>query len=170
MAKYLTRFGMAVIREKIAALESKRAESLRSAGEAAQNDPNAYHDNFEYEESMRQQEMFSRQIRTLWEILQGASTAPQPADNQRVAIGHYVVVQEGSGRGGQPAPQGYLLCGDGEGALFEHACSVSSPLGQTLLGMSADETRTVPLGERSFSIKVMEIRTATPADFQAAVL
>jgi len=170
MAKYLTRFGIAAIREKIASLEGKRDESLRSAGEAAQNDPNAYHDNFEYEEGMRQQEMFSRQIRTLWEILQGASTAPEPADNERVAIGHYVVVQEGSGSDGQPAAVSYLLCGDGEGALFENACSVSSPLGQTLLGMSPGETRTVPLGDRSFSISVKEIRTATPADFQAAVL
>jgi transcription elongation factor GreA len=161
MAKYLTKYGMAALRQKLAALESKREEALRSAGEAAQNDPNAYHDNFEYEEGMRQQELFSRQMRSLWEVLAGATPAPAPADNERAAIGHYVVVQ----RGDHDAAEGYVLCGEGEGALFENACSATSPLGRSLLGMAKDEIKTVPLENRSFSVKVLGIRAATAEDF-----
>jgi transcription elongation GreA/GreB family factor len=162
--KYLTKFGMATIREKIARLESHRNEALKSAGDAAQNDPNSYHDNFEYEESMRQQEMFSRRMRTLWEILDGASPAPDPANNDRVAIGHYVTVRHGS----EPNVEGYVLCGDGEGSLLENACSLSSPIGRVLLGMAKGESKATDLAGRTIVVTVVDIRPARAEDFQAA--
>jgi transcription elongation GreA/GreB family factor len=160
MAKYLTKFGLAAIRARIAVLERKRRQALEAAGEAAQNDPNAYHDNFEYEEGMRQQELFSQQLRSLWQLLEGAAVAPEPLGNERVAIGHRVVV-----RRGDEAGEAYVLCGDGEGALLENSCSASSPLGMVLLGMARGETRTVTLADRSFSVQVLDIRPAAEADF-----
>lgn len=164
MVRYLTRFGIAAIRDKITRIEAKRDQALRSAGEAAQNDPNAYHDNFEYEESMRQQEMLSRQMRSLWEVIQGAGVAPEPADNETVAIGHHVTIWGGD----EASEEEYILCGDGEGALFENACSASSPLGRTLLGMRRGETRTVSLAARSFEVRVVDIRVADENDFRIA--
>jgi transcription elongation GreA/GreB family factor len=167
VTKYLTQFGMAAIRRKMALLAEKREEALQGAGEAAQNDPNSYHDNFEYEEGMRQQEMFSHRLRSLHKLLEGASIAPPPANNDRVAIGHCVRLRR-QDDAGPPAEETLVLGGDGEGALFENSCSVSSPMGQTLLGMARDEIRTVPLAQRSFSIQVLEIRVATSADLHAA--
>ncbi|MGA2064321.1 MAG: GreA/GreB family elongation factor [Thermoguttaceae bacterium] len=167
MAKYLTRFGMAAIRQKIALLEQKRQGALQGAGEAAQNDPNSYHDNFEYEEGMRQQEMFSERLRSLCKLLEGATIAPPPEGNDRVAIGHYVVLRRQEGTG-PAADEALVLGGDGEGALFENSCSASSPLGQTLLGMARGETRTVSLPEWSVSVQVLEIRVATGGDLQTA--
>jgi transcription elongation GreA/GreB family factor len=161
MAKYLTRFGLAAIRAKIALLERKRQQALEAAGEAAQNDPNAYHDNFEYEEGMRQQELYSQRLRSLFQMLEGAAVLPEPPSDDRVAIGHRVVV-----RRGDEAREAYVLCGDGEGALLENSCSASSPLGKVLLGMAKDETRTVALADRSFSVEVLHIRVATEADLQ----
>jgi transcription elongation factor GreA len=160
MAKYLTKFGLAAIRDKIALLERKRQQALEAAGEAAQNDPNSYHDNFEYEEGMRQQELFSQQLRGLYHLLEGAAVAPQPAGNERVAIGHRIVV-----RRGEESEEAYVLCGEGEGALLENSCSASSPLGKVLLGMTRGETRTVTLPDRSFPVQVLDIRLADEADF-----
>jgi transcription elongation GreA/GreB family factor len=165
MAKYLTRFGMTAIREKIARLEGKRDQALQSAGEAAQNDPNSYHDNFEYEENMRQQEMFSRRIRGLWETMQGATPAPDPADDDRVAIGHYVTVQHRDD-GDDGDEEHYVLCGEGEGGLFENACSISSPVGQLLLGMAKGESKSATVAGRSLAVMVVAIRAARPGDFQ----
>jgi transcription elongation GreA/GreB family factor len=162
--KYLTKFGMATIREKIARLESQRDEALESAGDAAQNDPNSYHDNFEYEEGMRQQEMLSRRMRSLWEILDGASPAPDPIGNDRVAIGHYVTVRHGD----QPDEEGYVLCGDGEGSLFENACSLSSPIGRALWGMAKGESKTADIAGRAIAIMVVDIRPARAEDFRTA--
>jgi transcription elongation GreA/GreB family factor len=162
MGKYLTKFGVAAIREKIAFLQRKQEESLGSAGAAAQGDTNAYHDNFEYEEGMRQQEMFSERLRDLWQLLDGAAIAPDPAGNERVAVGHYVLVRREDGDG----QEGYVVCAEGEGALFDNACSASSPMGRTLLGMAKGETRAVDLGKRSFAVKVLEIRPAVDEDLE----
>lgn len=164
VAKYLTQFGIAAIRRKMASLERQRDQALEGAGEAAQNDPNSYHDNFEYEEGMRQQEMASRRLRGLHELLSGASVAPPPADNERVALGHCVRLRRQEGAG-PPAEETLVLGGDGEGALFDNCCSVSSPLGQSLLGMARGETRSVALAQRSCTIQVLEIRVATSTDF-----
>jgi transcription elongation factor GreA len=164
MAKYLTKFGLAAFREKIAFLEQRRQQALQAAGEAAQNDSNAYHDNFEYEEGMRQQELFSQQLRTLWKLLDGAVVAPEPADNDRVAIGHRVLVR----CGGEAEAEAFVVCGDGEGAFFENACSTSSPIGRALLGMQKGQSRTVALPDRSFTIEVLEIRAAADGDLQIA--
>lgn len=166
MARYLTRFGMAVIREKILLLDRKREEALAGAGQAAQNDSNAYHDNFEYEEGMRQQEMFSQQLRSFCRLLEGASIAPEPASSDRVTLGHYVVVR----RGDVEEEEGYLICGDGEGALFENACSVSSPMGQALLGMARGETKVVSLANQTFSVEVLAIRVAVDADVRETTI
>jgi transcription elongation factor GreA len=166
MVKYLTKFGMAAIREKMALLQARQAEALAGAGEAAQSDPNAYHDNFAYEEGMRQQELLSVQLRALCKLMEGAHVAPEPADNQRVAIGHFVVVR----RQDSTDDEGYFLCGDGEGSLLENACSASSPMGQALLGMAAGETKTVSLGPRSCAVRVLAIRPATAADIQVVTI
>jgi transcription elongation factor GreA len=164
MAKYLTKFGLAALREKIAFLEQRRQEALQAAGEAAQNDSNAYHDNFEYEEGMRQQELFSQQLRSVWKLLDGAVVAPEPADNDRVTIGHYVLVR----RTGDAEAEAYVVCGEGEGALLENGCSVSSPIGRTLLGMQKGQSRPVALPGGTFTIEVLEIRVATAGDLRIA--
>lgn len=162
--KYLTKFGVAAIRSKIAELEGKREQALAGAGEAARNDTNSYHDNFEYEEGMRQQEMFSQQLRNFWNLLEGAVVAPEPANADRVSLGHYVVVQRQDDRN----QEAYVLCGDGEGALFENGCSISSPMGRTLLGMAKGETKTLQLGSRGVEVRVVEIRLATGNDMELA--
>ena len=166
MGKYLTKFGMAVIREKIASLDRKREEALARAGQAAQNDSNAYHDNFEYEEGMRQQELFSQQLRSFCRLIEGAVIAPEPSGIDRVSLGHYVVVR----RGDAGQEESYLLCGDGEGALFENACSVASPMGQALLGMARGETKVVSVAGRSVSVEVLDVRVAVDADVREAII
>jgi transcription elongation GreA/GreB family factor len=160
LVKYLTTFGLAAIRQKIALLSQRQEEALHSAGEAAQNDPNSYHDNFEYEESMRQQEMLSQQLRGLWQLLDGASVAPEPPDDEHVAVGHYVVVR----RQDSDEDEGYLVCCDGEGALFDNACSAASPMGAALLGCAKGQTQTVTVANRSVAVKVVELRRATAGD------
>ena len=139
MSKRITRFGVEAVWDKIAALESKRSESLRSAGEAAQEDPNSYHDNFSYEEGMRLADLLARQIYALQEVLKGAVEVPLPEVTDEVSIGHVVTIEQ---QGCEPEP--LLVCGDGEGGVFQDACSASSPLGRVLLGMKIGESRKSP--------------------------
>ena len=161
MTHYLTKYGMAAFRKKLAMLEQKLDESLKNAGEAAQNSSNSYHDNFEYEEGMRQQEMLSRQISELWKAIQNVRIADEPADDKQIAMGHFVTVRFDD----RSTPEQLILCGEGEGALFENACSPSSPLGQALLGMTSGAKKTFSAGGRDMQIEVLAIRKAEEEDF-----
>lgn len=111
---------------------------------------------------MRQQEMLSRQMRNLWDVLRGAQVAPEPRDDSRAALGHLVTVQFD----GSPQPESFFLCGDGEGGLFADACSVSSPVGSALLGTACGEWKTVRHGALVLSLKILAIRPARLEDLK----
>jgi transcription elongation GreA/GreB family factor len=161
MPKRVTRYGITAVKEKIAALESMRSEALKSAGEAAQEDPNSYHDNFSYEEGMRMADLLARQIDALQDVLKGAVEVPLPTVVKQVSIGHVVTIEQAGCE-----PESFLVCGDGEGGVFQDACSASSPLGQALLGMNVGESREVSLPGRSWTVTVQAIRHASSADFR----
>lgn len=159
----MTRFGIDAIRRRIAGLEQQYHDSLGHAGTAAQEDPNSYHDNFEYEEGMRRADLLARQISILRETLRAVVVAESPLQTERVAIGHVVTVDiEGSGT------CHLLICGEGEGGLIEDGCSVASPLGDALIGMLVGQTRVASLPRGATEIRVVSIRVAGPGDFRIA--
>jgi transcription elongation GreA/GreB family factor len=163
MIRYWTRVGLAALRRKLARLEEKLEQSLQNAGEAAQNSSNSYHDNFEYEEGMRQQEMLSSQIREIWATLRSVRPADDPASDDRVALGHCVSLRCGDA----PAEE-LIVCGEGEASLFENVCSLSSPLGHALLGMSRGQKRVFISGAREISVTVLDFRIAVVEDYEFA--
>ena len=162
-SKFMTQYGIAAIRSRIASLEQQYHESLGHAGAAAQNDSNSYHDNFEYEEGMRRADLLARHVSMLRETIKSAVVAEYPTQTERVAIGHVVTLDiEGSGT------CQLLICGEGEGGLIEDGCSVASPLGQVLVGMRVGETRVANLPRGATNVCPLAIRAAEPADFRAS--
>ena len=159
--KYMTRYGIEAIRRRIASLEEQYHESLGRAGAAAQNDSNSYHDNFEYEEGMRRADLLARQVSLLCETLKSAVAADYPAQTERVAIGHVVAIDIAGAGTCQ-----LLICGEGEGGVFEDGCSVASPLGQVLVGMRVGETRVANLPRGAGDVHVVSIRAAEAEDFR----
>jgi transcription elongation factor GreA len=161
ISKYMTRYGIEAIRKRIARLEEQYHESLGHAGAAAQDDPNSYHDNFEYEEGMRRADLLARQASMLRATLQSALVADPPAQTEQVGIGHVATIEiDGSGT------CQLLICGEGEGALIEDGCSIASPLGQTLLGMRVGETRLANLPRDARNVRLISIRIAETGDFR----
>ena len=134
---------------------------MGQAGESAQNDTNQYHDNFEYEEGMRQHAMLTRRVADLLKLLRDATPAQTPATTQSVCLGHVVTVRFVD----DAEIEEWLICGDGEALLFANACSITSELGQTLLGMRVGEKRSYCVRERSIAIEVLGIRVAEDKDF-----
>jgi transcription elongation GreA/GreB family factor len=161
LSKYMTRYGIEEIRRRIASLEQQYHESLGHAGAAAQNDSNSYHDNFEYEEGMRRADLLARHVSMLREVIKSAVVAEYPSQTERVAIGHVVTIDiEGSGT------CQLLICGEGEGGLIEDGCSVASPLGQVVVGMSLGETRVANLPPGARIVRLVSIRAAETGDFR----
>ncbi|MGA2619326.1 MAG: GreA/GreB family elongation factor [Thermoguttaceae bacterium] len=158
----MTTRGIEGLRKKIRQFDAECARALAQAGESAQNDPNQYHDNFEYEEGMRQHGMLGKRIADLLAILAQAVPAPTPVNTEAVCLGHVVKVRfldDGE-------TSEWLVCGDGEASLFENACSVTSELGQTLLGMRVGQRRSYRVPDRSITVEVLGIRIAEDQDFE----
>ena len=159
--KQVTKFGYDAIQKRIESLQAKRESALAEAGTAAQEDPNSYHDNFSYEEGMRQADLFARQAYELQKLIAGAEVVALPNTTEFVMIGHVVRFKQD----GFP-PDEILICGEAEGSVFGNACSAASPLGNGLLGMHEGETRIVTLPSRQSTVKILSIRVATAADFR----
>jgi transcription elongation GreA/GreB family factor len=158
----MTTKGIAGLRKKIQKLDADRDRALAQAGESAQNDTNQYHDNFEYEEGMRQHGMLTQRVADLLAILRNATPAATPLQTETICLGHVArvrFVDDGE-------VSELLICGDGEATLFENACSVTSELGQTLQGMRIGQQRAYHVRGRSIEVEVLDIRIAEEEDFQ----
>lgn len=158
----MTTKGIEGLRAKIRQLDLDRDRALAQAGEAAQDDPNQYHDNFEYEEGMRQHSMLTQRVAELLKILRDATPAPTPTKTDAVYLGHVAKVQFTD----DGEVTDFLICGDGEATLFEDACSATSELGQTLLGMRVGEKRAYHVKNHAIEIEVLAIRIAEEGDFR----
>lgn len=158
----MTTQGIARLQKKILQLDQDRDQALAQAGESAQNDPNQYHDNFEYEEGMRQHGILTQRVAELLAILRDATPAPTPTKSDVICLGHVAKVRfvdDGE-------VSDFLICGNGEASLFENACSVTSELGQTLLGMRIGEKRKYQVQGCSIEIEILGVSVAEEADFQ----
>jgi len=159
--KQITKFGFDAIQKRIYALQEKREAALAEAGAAAQDDPNSYHDNFSYEEGMRQADLFARQVYELQKLVGGAEVVALPTGTDSVTIGHVILYEQDSF-----PPEEILICGEAEGSVFRDACSAASPLGTGLLGTREGETRVIQLPARESTVKVLAIRVANATDFR----
>jgi transcription elongation GreA/GreB family factor len=158
----MTTNGIAGLQKKIRQLDQERDRTLAQAGESAQNDPNQYHDNFEYEEGMRQHGILSQRVAELLAILRDATPAPTPTNSDAICLGHVAKIRFTD----DGEVSDLLICGDGEASLFENACSATSELGQTLLGMRVGEKGLYHVRNCAIEIEVLGIRVAEDADFQ----
>ena len=151
--------GLQRLAGKIARLEAERAAVLGQAGEAAVGDTNAWHDNFAYEEGMREQSLLARRIMDFREIQAAAVEAPAPRSDEVAQLGHVATIRFDDGE-----PVEYLICGDGEAAFFRQACSTASPLGSLLVGRGVGEVFYGTLGGRFRRITLVALRIPEPAD------
>jgi transcription elongation GreA/GreB family factor len=158
----MTSKGIAGLQQKIRRLDLERDRTLAQAGESAQNDPNQYHDNFEYEEGMRQHGILTQRVAELLAILRDATPAPTPTNSEAICLGHVAKVHFTD----DGEVSDFLICGDGEASLFENACSATSELGQALLGMCVGNKRMYHVRNCSIEIEVLGIRIAEEGDFR----
>jgi len=164
MINYMTKYGIEVIKMRIFEIDMKRKEALKKAGESASGDSNSYHDNFDYEQGMRDQELYSKMLHNLYNLLSDAVEVPKPTNNNKISIGHLVKIEEvDSGKESE-----YLFCGNGEGIVFQNAVSAESPLGLALIGMNLEEEKEIQLPGRKITVYIKEIKVASLKDFDIA--
>ena len=159
MSRQFTPIGLRRLDARIAALERQRGAVLKAAGEAAGGDSNSYHDNFAYEQGMREQEILARRILELRQVRAAAFAVEAPRDARTAQLGHVVTVRFDGGE-----PTEFFLCGDGEATFFAAGCSAHTPLGEALVGRAVGAAVRVRAGKRERTVEVVAVRLPVEDD------
>jgi len=152
MEYLMTRLGADALRKKIAALEEKLRAVLKEKGYAAEVGGNQWHDNFSFEEAQRQEQMLVFEIRRAQEVLSCARVVEIPQNPTAIHLGCTATVAI-HGRG----TRAITIVGYGEADPDHGRIAYNSPMGQSLLGARAGETRSYRVGNRQFEVTVLEI-------------
>lgn len=140
--------------KKIGEFESKLAECLKEMGEGVKDDPNAWHDNFGFEEGQRQASIWSTRLRDLIAIKNRASVIEPSRQTDEVAVGSVVSLLHEDGESEDTFQIGSYLVFDDE----EDTISYNSPLAQAIIGAKIGETRTFKVSGKERRVKITKIR------------
>ncbi len=162
MRAYMTGYGYELLAAKLEKIEAQRKEALHRAGKAAAEDSNAWHDNFDYEQGMRDHDLYASMLGNVLSLLQGAVPVAAPVDDESIRLGHLVRYFD-SGRNEE---REVILGGHGECLVFANVVACTSPLGKALIGAEEDELRTVELPGRSVVVNILSVRAARREDYQ----
>lgn len=144
----------AALTKKIEEFKTKLAESLKEMGEGVKDDPNAWHDNFGFEEGQRQASIWSTRLRDLIAIKNGARVIELSRQTNEVAIGSVVSISYQDEESEDTFRIGsYLVFEDDEDTL-----SYNSPIAQAIIGAKVGETRTFRVSDREKKVSITKIR------------
>ncbi len=156
MPNYFTRGDYEKLQKKIRETEDKLDEVSKQIGEACQQSSETYHDNFPFEEAVRQQGLWSRKLRDLIDLQRDVEIVHPTADPAEVAIGSSVTVEDmTTGR-----QETYTIGSHGVAGYSDepNVISYDSPLGDCLMGAQKGNVRILKMPTRISHLLVKEIR------------
>lgn len=156
MAKlYFTRSGAdRIVRRKVE-LQDMLRRTQGQKGEAAETGGNQWHDNFSFEQLVREEQMLNTQIAEISGKINAMVVAPEaPEDTSRLRIGHIAVL------GVDGVIKTYLVGGfeDSDAVLDPPVISYLAPLIQPFIGKEEGEVQGVTVDGRTKQVTLREIR------------
>jgi transcription elongation GreA/GreB family factor len=108
MSKFLTRVGRDLLIQKISATEAKLVHVMSQKGDAYENGGNGWHDNFAYEQLIREEAMLAGQHASLKDILRNATIVPSVATTiDHVGVGCIIELGDDDGNSTEYEVAGY---------------------------------------------------------------
>ncbi len=157
MPNYFTPKDFAKLQEKIRKTEAKLDEAKLQIGEACNQGSDTFHDNFPYEEALRQVAFWSRRLQEFIDLQCDAQIVYPSEETIRVAISTIVTIEDVATHEEETyriASFGIAIYSDEKGVV-----SYNSPLGQCLLGAWKGDIRTLRLGEKIRQLRVKKIQS-----------
>lgn len=123
-------------------------------------DSSGWHDNFAFEENLRQLHLLGRKVHDLERVIAMAELVPPLRTTpERVIVGAAVrLADEGDDRAWD-----VWIAGFDDGDPASGRISYNSPLGQTLLGAEPGDARALTVGGRERRLEILQLGP-TPAD------
>jgi transcription elongation GreA/GreB family factor len=151
---YFTRSGAdRIVRRKTELLERLR-NVQRQKGEAAEIGGNQWHDNFSFEQLVRDEHVLNTQIAEINEKINAMVIAPEaPVDTDRLRIGHVAVLDVGGKK------KRYLVGGfeDSDAAADPPVISYLAPLIRPFIGQEVGDAQRVAVGGRTKQVTLQKI-------------
>jgi|GEM_PF-1365860 len=148
----ITTTGKEILQSRIAKLERELEELRVSKAEAAEVGGNAWHENAQFEFIEQEERRLMRQLADTKEVLARAKIVEISETGSIIQIGSTVVVEWDDGETATVTIRGAHEANPAAGVI-----SFKSPLGTSLLGASAGDSRTYTVGDRHMTITVRSI-------------
>ena len=113
---------------------------------------NGWHDNFAFEQAVREEHMISKQIRNTLELLRSATIVEPPVDPDRVVLGCVAEIQIDGAN-----PKRVTIGGHMESDPDRSIVSYNSPLGKALMGAEPGDARSYTVANRTMNVTVLTV-------------
>lgn len=149
---FFTRDDFELLNEQIEKICEKIKEIGKEMGKSCQEGAETFHDNFAYEDGIRQQYMWSNRLRELIRIRNNSRVVTPDPEGNSIGLGRRVTIRdELTGEVKTFKVGSYMSLGDTE------AISYNTPFIRPLIGAKVGETREIMIGSRHKIFKILKI-------------
>jgi transcription elongation factor GreA len=156
MSKFITQIGKNILSEKIKAVEDKLSVVMSQKGTAYDEGGNGWHDNFAYEQLIREEAMLAGQLASLNDIIRNATVVSSTATGtESVTIGCIVELEDSEGNVSE-----YEVVGFGETDIkatpkkLEYLAPIIFPFMEGILG----DEHTIKIGDKKTLLTLINIK------------
>lgn len=151
---FVTQSGYEALRKRKDELVAQLRASQFDKGRAAAGDSNSWHDNAEYDMHARSELMLAEQVAEIVGQIEKVSIVRPPEQNEMVAIGHVVILQEEGG-----GIKIYEVGGFGETDLQSSPKKLSydAPILREFFGKSVGHKSMIKMGDKLNELLLLKI-------------
>jgi len=150
----LTEKGYKKLQEEIKRTEEELKKVLFAKGEAAEVGGNVWHDNFSFEQLVREEYVLSKKIQELKQKLSNAEIVKMSdlKDTGVARLGSKIIVEYEDGKQKEFIISDPEITDPSKGII-----SYQSPIGKALLGVKEGDERKYIVGGKVFKIKIIKV-------------
>ncbi len=161
---YLTPAGRKRLADRIHATRAAYlARSAENPDALQSGDSSGWHDNFAFEENMRQMHQLARQVRDLEDLLLRVIVVRPPKDADRVVLGARVTWSID-----EQEPATVVVAGHDDGDPSLGRVAYDTPFLSQLVGACVGDVRVVKVGGRERTVEILAIEAAKEERCEAA--
>lgn len=155
---YLTSRGYGLLKAKLLEAEQKLKTVLSQKGDAYENGGNGWHDNFSFEQLVREEAMLAGEVSSISKMLQeSVRVASEPASTSSVTIGCVVTLEDSDGNTTEYEVVGY---GESDVNAVPKKIEYLAPIIALFMGGELGEEHAVRMGGKSKTLRLNNIRRA----------
>ena len=155
---YFLREDLIKLDQEIERVKSEIDKALKETGDSCGQSSETWHDNFGYEEGVRQSRMWSKRLSELLPIRREAMIIDRPVNPESVMVGARVKIREVVSQEEITILVGsYFTLSDTEISPEGQKVSYEAPLAKILMGAKTGDFRQGQIGKVKKTFKVLEI-------------